>query len=203
MKLNLLDANKRRRQRVYNRNRLSNPERREAVNEARRRRRANPEYRAAETARDRERLRNTIGGVERQRASHRRWIEKNREHVSEYRRKHWLEYRERGLALNKDWHIANPMSRRLREAKRRARAGGQLTVDPEVIEELFCLQDGLCFWTGDSIADGFEVDHIVPLSRGGMHEVSNLALVTKSANRRKYNKWPEEFWGEIWPDYPA
>lgn len=35
---------------------------------------------------------------------------------------------------------------------------------------------------------GYEVDHIIPLSRGGKHILSNLQYLTISENRRKYNK---------------
>ena len=35
---------------------------------------------------------------------------------------------------------------------------------------------------------GFEVDHIIPLSRGGMHHVDNLQYLTPEENRSKKNK---------------
>jgi len=35
---------------------------------------------------------------------------------------------------------------------------------------------------------GYEVDHIVPLSRGGKHHPNNLQYLTMSENRRKHNK---------------
>jgi len=36
--------------------------------------------------------------------------------------------------------------------------------------------------------DGYEVDHIIPLSKGGPHSLSNLQYLTVSENRRKSNK---------------
>jgi hypothetical protein len=33
-----------------------------------------------------------------------------------------------------------------------------------------------------------EVDHIIPISRGGKHHQSNLQILTRSKNRRKHNK---------------
>ena len=36
--------------------------------------------------------------------------------------------------------------------------------------------------------DGHEVDHIVPVSKGGLHCLSNLQYLTVSENRRKSNK---------------
>ncbi len=36
--------------------------------------------------------------------------------------------------------------------------------------------------------EGYEVDHIIPVSRGGLHTLSNLQYLTKDENRRKSNK---------------
>ena len=36
----------------------------------------------------------------------------------------------------------------------------------------------------------FEVDHIKPLSKGGLHHEDNLQLLPKSLNTSKFNKWP-------------
>jgi len=40
--------------------------------------------------------------------------------------------------------------------------------------------------------EGFEVDHIVPVSRGGRHILSNLRYVTHEENAKKWNKLIEE-----------
>lgn len=44
-----------------------------------------------------------------------------------------------------------------------------------------------------SCPDGYEVDHIIPISRGGRHEPSNLQYLPRSENRRKHAKTQEEF----------
>lgn len=36
--------------------------------------------------------------------------------------------------------------------------------------------------------DGYEVDHIVPISKGGLHHQDNLQYLTPDANKRKGNK---------------
>ena len=36
--------------------------------------------------------------------------------------------------------------------------------------------------------DGYEVDHIIPVSKGGLHTLDNLQYLTISENRRKSNK---------------
>jgi len=39
-----------------------------------------------------------------------------------------------------------------------------------------------------SCPQGYEVDHIIPISKGGLHSLSNLQYLTKEDNRRKSNK---------------
>ncbi len=36
---------------------------------------------------------------------------------------------------------------------------------------------------------GYEVDHIKPISKGGLHDLPNLQYLTKSENRKKSAKW--------------
>lgn len=38
-----------------------------------------------------------------------------------------------------------------------------------------------------SVGDPREVDHKVPLSKGGSNKKNNLRIVSRSANRRKFN----------------
>jgi len=35
---------------------------------------------------------------------------------------------------------------------------------------------------------GYEVDHIIPISKGGLHTLSNLQYLTRAENRSKHNK---------------
>ena len=37
---------------------------------------------------------------------------------------------------------------------------------------------------------GFQVDHIQPLSKGGLHHPNNLQILSSSLNLQKNNKWP-------------
>lgn len=36
--------------------------------------------------------------------------------------------------------------------------------------------------------EGYEVDHIIPISKGGLHSIENLQYLTISENRKKSNK---------------
>jgi len=52
---------------------------------------------------------------------------------------------------------------------------------------------GRCYLCGQKIPFGKRhVDHIIPLSKGGAHRPSNLAVACKECNRRKAAKMPED-----------
>jgi 5-methylcytosine-specific restriction endonuclease McrA len=45
---------------------------------------------------------------------------------------------------------------------------------------------------------GYEVDHIIPISKGGSHTLDNLQYLNKSENRKKNAKWIGVFDGETY-----
>jgi HNH endonuclease len=45
-----------------------------------------------------------------------------------------------------------------------------------------------CQCRSDFATETFAIEHVIPLSRGGNDEVSNLALACSGCNGRKYNK---------------
>lgn len=51
------------------------------------------------------------------------------------------------------------------------------TADKEAIKQIYL-----------NCPEGYEVDHIIPLSRGGLHHQDNLQYLLKEDNRRKGNK---------------
>jgi len=44
----------------------------------------------------------------------------------------------------------------------------------------------------DNCPEGYEVDHIIPISKNGMHTLSNLQYLTIRENRQKSNKLPSQ-----------
>ena len=87
---------------------------------------------------------------------------------------------------------------RMYEHNRKARKrgnGGRYT--EEELSALFIEQGGLCPYCGKLLYASFEdqpsVDHMVPLSRGGRNDISNIALAHLSCNLKKRTKTPEEF----------
>jgi 5-methylcytosine-specific restriction endonuclease McrA len=98
--------------------------------------------------------------------------------------------RARNLAYIK----SNPEKIAARNAKshaRRIKAPGTYTADD--VKALMALQRGLCAACRCSIRLRFEVDHVMPLARGGSNDRKNLQLLCRSCNRRKQAKHPIDF----------
>lgn len=55
------------------------------------------------------------------------------------------------------------------------------------------LQKNKCPICHISLTDGFHVDHIIPLKKGGLHEKRNIQILCPSCNVRKSAKDPIEF----------
>lgn len=54
-------------------------------------------------------------------------------------------------------------------------------------------QKGLCFWCHQPWGRAAEVDHHLPVSRGGTHGIENLRVLCKVCNSLKGSKHPDEF----------
>jgi 5-methylcytosine-specific restriction endonuclease McrA len=78
--------------------------------------------------------------------------------------------------------------RRRTEGKRRALKRGAFVenVDPQIV---YARDGGICGICRESAApDSFEIDHIVPLARGGEHSYANTQVAHPTCNRRKSAK---------------
>jgi parvulin-like peptidyl-prolyl isomerase len=62
------------------------------------------------------------------------------------------------------------------------------TVTTEFIKELFTKQGGRCAISFIPLDNGYHIDHIIPLSKGGEHTRSNIQLVLPSINIQKRAK---------------
>jgi 5-methylcytosine-specific restriction endonuclease McrA len=146
--------------------------------------------------------------LEKKKARSRAYYEANREAVLAQGRQRYQEMGpEPGFADRKEWRQANPdkcaeYARRYREKNpsihavinnnRRTRIDGRKVSLPE----LESLWTGMCALCGDPINRDLKwpdqmsksVDHIIPLARGGLHELSNLQWAHVGCNRRKGDK---------------
>lgn len=99
----------------------------------------------------------------------------------------------------KAWVRDNPETSReqkQRMAARRAAAGQPQPGSPQwEAERLIVLErdDGVCGICGGDVDPlAFTIDHIIPIARGGPHEMANLQLAHKLCNNRKYTSCLED-----------
>lgn len=99
---------------------------------------------------------------------------------------------DRRKAANADWSKRNLHKHRTYQHNRRARKGGE-KLSPDLAKKLYLLQRGLCACCGQKLGDDYEMDHIVPLIRGGSNTDENIQLLTATCNRRKGPKDPIQY----------
>lgn len=110
-------------------------------------------------------------------------------------RSRWSEdQREHHRARCRQWAKNNPLAMRAIVSKRRARlknSDGFYTKDD--IRTLLLKQKSLCNGCACDISRRFDVDHIIPIIRGGSNWPSNLQLLCGRCNRIKACKTNEEW----------
>lgn len=153
---------------------------------------------------NRERARNYArrwaeANYERKRENLRRWRGANREHSREYARRWYETNSERAREKNRQWCKNNLDKNRYYEHTRRARkhGNGEAMTSAEY-REWEAAQEKKCFYCDADLSNGsYTVDHIVPLSKGGVHQANNLCIACKPCNFSKGDKDPEEFLNEF------
>ena len=116
------------------------------------------------------------------------WRERNREHKSEIN-KAWCERnRERKAASDKAWRKHNPEITQEHHRQRRAKKkNAQVTLTSNEKQKLFLLErtrQELQTETGRA----YHIDHILPISHGGIHHPINLKILEGAENISKRDK---------------
>lgn len=113
----------------------------------------------------------------------------NRESIREYQREYAFQNSETAVARANAWRKANgnqaKISQRKHNHKRRAllRTNGNFSVTCRDLERL-CSKN--CFYCG--ALGTIEIDHVIPISRGGANSIGNLVPACPSCNRSKSNR---------------
>ncbi len=121
------------------------------------------------------------------------------------------EVKARALETDKAWRRAHPEQAsqiwqrwaktdnglshcRLRVRTRKARKNssqGTHTVDD--IQAQYKRQKGKCYYCHTKVGKNYHVDHVIPISRGGSNDISNLVITCTFCNLSKKDKLPHEW----------
>jgi 5-methylcytosine-specific restriction endonuclease McrA len=119
-----------------------------------------------------------------------RWSEENYEGVAAYKRVYYEQNREEVIARSTEWAENNlekvrqfkANNRRKRRAAKHASRG---SFTAKEFEELCERYGNKCLSCG-SMSVVLEADHVVPLTRGGSDDISNIQPLCGPCNRRKF-----------------
>jgi 5-methylcytosine-specific restriction endonuclease McrA len=132
----------------------------------------------------------------------------NREEILKYRKIHskdpdFIKSREKWYEANADeirakarvksrrWRAANPEESYLRSKVRKLKIK-KIKVEKitkKQIDDLFSRQFGKCAICGEKLKE-YHIDHIIPLAKGGSHEIKNLQLLHPKCNMSKQARDP-------------
>ena len=131
------------------------------------------------------------------------WYHRNAEKSLAYSKKYQLAHKEHCQKYKAEWRKNNPFSAQLwkivnpekakmhsrnaennRRARKKNAAGIHTILD---IEKLHTKQNGQCVTCERYLKDGYHIDHIIPLSKGGSNWPSNLQLLCPRCNIGKNN----------------
>jgi 5-methylcytosine-specific restriction endonuclease McrA len=136
--------------------------------------------------------------IRRHRAEHREQYKRYR-HSPEYRKQYYARRKEELAKRRREWRESRidrvRLLDRIQSHNRRAfkrQSGGTYTL--EQIQEQYKRQKSKCYYCYRKVKWGdHHVDHVVPLSRGGSNDISNLVISCASCNLKKHNRLPHEF----------
>lgn len=132
---------------------------------------------------------------------------KNKETISAYHKQRYLDKKDYILQQNREYRKRNPEVGRRAASRRRALTysacvEGEVTPSVSLVRE----RDGdKCFYcevvldftkrSTTPLPTMAELEHKMPLSRGGLHIMENVVLSCVECNRKKYTKTHKEFVG--------
>jgi 5-methylcytosine-specific restriction endonuclease McrA len=131
-------------------------------------------------------------------AAARKWMSENKERRKKYRREYYKINKDRELAKMKEWasdnreqsnnikkqyKLRNPDEVAKHDLRRKRISKVQTPelddYDKDKLKQLYKLSS--------SMGETYHVDHIVPLSLGGLHHPDNLQIIEKKENLCKHN----------------
>lgn len=112
------------------------------------------------------------------------WDKANPEKMREYKRQWKIRNKEKYAKYVAEYDRKTQATRNAREALRRAKQMEQTPEDADlnIIESIYKMAKRRTKVEGRP----YEVDHIIPLAKGGLHHQDNLQILTAHENRVKH-----------------
>lgn len=130
------------------------------------------------------------------------WRKKN----PDYYRQYYAKHRKELLDYQQKWKAENPESRKaavnrytktfkFKVQQHRRRSKTEVPNDIKPIRDLLRgAKSFICYYCQKrKPRSECQLDHMVPISRGGSHIAANIALSCRTCNLKKYTKLPNEF----------
>lgn len=122
--------------------------------------------------------------IECQKKYRREHHERNREHDNARSREYAAKHKGRYELYRQNYHI------------RKAKAVNE-SYSVADLDVIYKSQQGRCWWCQDFVGLKFEIDHRIPLSRGGKDILNNIVISCGACNRGKKDKLPHEWNGRL------
>ena len=99
------------------------------------------------------------------------------------------------MRKKKEFRNKNPFVYRYNKLREHCDVG---YLTPKILENIFIESEGFCFYCGKEISiDQFEIDHAIPVCKGGTNDRENLRICCISCNRRKGKLTDSEYFMKI------
>lgn len=121
------------------------------------------------------------------------WQAKRKEHLRAYLSAYYRGHKEKIKANARRYYRQNPGGARLSALRRRGRANQASLQDQKIISawmrEIRKRAFARCHWCGTKVPGRkIHFDHVVPISKGGLHSIGNICASCRDCNLTKHNR---------------
>lgn len=117
------------------------------------------------------------------------WKKKNKNKVNKMNRNYRLKYPEKAKFFSRRWKQANKDRVNASTVKRQALIKGATVGELFLREEVYIRDNGICHICKLPVSiEDYQIDHIIPVSKGGPHTKNNVATSHARCNQQKGNR---------------